>query len=144
MIKMYNVEVLSKFPVVQHFPFGSLFRWEEDPKALPPAVTPHGASHAPTKSANDTTSSGASTAAPWANSQNGVVGSSGLGGRMMPPPSAPFATQSTRQFAKAGLDAQRMPPPMSAFRAPARPSQAAAEGNGHEASPGVTRAPWAK
>ena len=33
MIKMYNVEVLSKFPVVQHFPFGSLFAWEKDPAA---------------------------------------------------------------------------------------------------------------
>ncbi|KAI8931595.1 hypothetical protein NX059_011249 [Plenodomus lindquistii] len=33
MIKMYNVEVLSKFPVVQHFPFGSLFAWEQDPNA---------------------------------------------------------------------------------------------------------------
>jgi len=27
MVKIYNAEVLSKFPVVQHFPFGSLFRW---------------------------------------------------------------------------------------------------------------------
>ena len=33
MIKMYNAEVLSKFPVVQHFPFGSLFSWAADPNA---------------------------------------------------------------------------------------------------------------
>ncbi|PVI00841.1 Phosphotyrosyl phosphatase activator [Periconia macrospinosa] len=33
MLKMYNAEVLSKFPVVQHFPFGSLFAWERDPAA---------------------------------------------------------------------------------------------------------------
>jgi serine/threonine-protein phosphatase 2A activator len=42
MIKMYNAEVLSKFPVVQHFPFGSLFKWEKDPNAIeppPPSVT---------------------------------------------------------------------------------------------------------
>ncbi|KIW62530.1 hypothetical protein PV04_10698 [Phialophora macrospora] len=40
MIKMYNAEVLSKFPVVQHFPFGSLFKWERDPQAkdLPPST----------------------------------------------------------------------------------------------------------
>ena len=41
MIKMYNAEVLSKFPVVQHFPFGSLFKWERDLNAIEPPPTSH-------------------------------------------------------------------------------------------------------
>jgi serine/threonine-protein phosphatase 2A activator len=45
MIKMYNAEVLSKFPVVQHFPFGSLFSWEQDPNATSTAVSIHTTSH---------------------------------------------------------------------------------------------------
>jgi serine/threonine-protein phosphatase 2A activator len=44
MVKMYNAEVLSKFPVVQHFPFGSLFLWEPDPTAVVPRDSAHIAS----------------------------------------------------------------------------------------------------
>src|ERR1043166_3522832 len=41
MLKMYNAEVLSKFPVVQHFTFGSLFSWEKDPEAASPTTSIH-------------------------------------------------------------------------------------------------------
>ena len=38
---MYNAEVLSKFPVVQHFRFGSLFSWEPQPNAAQPPSSIH-------------------------------------------------------------------------------------------------------
>ncbi|KAH0833630.1 Serine/threonine-protein phosphatase 2A activator 1 [Fonsecaea pedrosoi] len=101
MIKMYNAEVLSKFPVVQHFPFGSLFKWEKDPEAKPPPPSTHAASQ-PLRNPTDTNAPSAmrpggppmgSTAAPWASKPsatpagfvNGVT-QAPWAGRAPPPP----------------------------------------------------------
>jgi len=62
MIKMYLAEVLSKFPVVEHFPFGSLFLWERDPDAITPAATTHVDSQPSSRGPSDNT---VGIAAPW-------------------------------------------------------------------------------
>ena len=90
MLKMYNAEVLSKFPVVQHFRFGSLFCFDPDPNAPPPPASVHAAnqpvrdgsassaaekvaapratpSQAPWASQATTSVPSPNTAAPWAN-----------------------------------------------------------------------------
>lgn len=66
---MYNAEVLSKFPVVQHFPFGSLFSWEQDPNAPQQTSSIHTASQ-PASHQSSTSApidqASQSTRAPWA------------------------------------------------------------------------------
>lgn len=75
LIKMYDVEVLGKFPVVQHFVFGSIFKWEKDPNAKPvPQSASTTSSTLRDPMANSRTiptmrpgpGPGAGTAAPWA------------------------------------------------------------------------------
>lgn len=155
MLKMYNAEVLSKFPVVQHFPFGSLFAWERDPFAKEIQASVHTSSQpkssAPTArpqpALRDPMAEPAGTAAPWANK-------GGLGGgasTAAPWASSRVPTQSQGPAVPAGpnqptrapwASSTPLPPPGGRTGAPwARPGvggSAAARGVEQ-----VTKAPWA-
>lgn len=133
LIKMYDAEVLSKFPVVQHFPFGSVLKWEKDPDAKVPVQTTHQTSQPlrdPTGGGGGSTNAtvmrppgaigGAGTAAPRA--------SSAATGTRAPPPPAGFVNGVTQApWAKgAGSGAGpgaggRMPPPTNSRQPLSRP-----------------------
>ncbi|KAK2736660.1 Serine/threonine-protein phosphatase 2A activator 1 [Myotisia sp. PD_48] len=116
MLKMYNAEVLSKFPVVQHFPFGSLFSREQDPAAVPIVPSAHVSSGPQTSRQIPQTQppppftapSGAypepSTRAPWAK-QGGTSAGVAPGGppsasvsSSVPVTRAPWAKPTSQQY----------------------------------------------
>lgn len=164
MIKMYIAEVLSKFPVVQHFPFGSMLSWERDPNAIAPVATTHVANQ-PSKSSSTHDQGNApspvsrngnatvTTAAPWANGATQALSQSTL-----PSMSAPWATgrldprhlsarnsaiPTTREAgAKLGV-ASPLPTTTSSF-VPPPPPQSADQGRKARFPVASTKAPWAQ
>ncbi|KAL4752726.1 hypothetical protein BDW72DRAFT_57851 [Aspergillus terricola var. indicus] len=133
MIKMYNAEVLSKFPVVQHFPFGSLFSWERDPNAPSPAADAH--ITATTRRTDETStvssSEGPGARAPWASTK------------------APgFSTNVPRAPTFTVPSTSRQPPgsmtPTRAAWATSQPGGPAPPGDSTSAGHVSTKAPWAK
>jgi serine/threonine-protein phosphatase 2A activator len=142
MIKMYNAEVLSKFPVVQHFPFGSLFSWDRDPNAVPPKMSVHtSATQQPREpaapSAGQMPSSG--TRAPWATGTQAAAVGAGT--------AAPWAARDgciPGGQPTALPDTSRLPPgPMAPTRAPWAASSAG-QAPGGDPTQVPTKAPWAK
>lgn len=149
---MYNAEVLSKFPVIQHFRFGSLFSWERDLNAIPSPTSVHASSQPVKEDGNapsinqasarsqpgikapwasqTTTSPNASTgtSAPWASSPapaNGIPSRLPQPGSTRPPPQT------------------RLPPNVPPPQNVPKPNPAAA-GPPSQSMPPPTRAPWAK
>ncbi|CAE7212816.1 Serine threonine-protein phosphatase 2A activator [Pyrenophora teres f. teres] len=149
MIKMYNAEVLSKFPVVQHFPFGSLFPFTPDPAAEKIQATVHTASQPKSSSTPTTTAAGSASQAPL---RDALADSSAPAmSRPLPPQgttaggtAAPWAGNATRQApAQSGMGGG-MPSTAAPWATASARGGAVSGGQAPAGGMPTTSAPWAR
>ena len=144
---MYDAEVLSKFPVVQHFPFGSLFSWEHDLDARVPMATVHTSSQPSNQGMSTATSqpiqtSPPETRAPWPASKPDHRASNS-------DTQAPWAIKRSQPAAGMRPAEGRSKVPAESQSRPS-PTEIIAKGEGRRMDAGVTsptsytKAPWAK
>jgi serine/threonine-protein phosphatase 2A activator len=131
---MYNAEVLSKFPVVQHFPFGALFAWEKDPSAKLIQASVHTSSQPKSSTIPSSTSSTSAYSSPRPQPQLRNPMAENPASRAPPQPQS-----QTREFSTATMSAATAAPwarsgpttrPVAGPNVPSGPDQ-------------PTRAPWA-
>ena len=147
---MYNAEVLSKFPVIQHFPFGSLFSFAKDPTATSASPSTHITSHprAPIQPAGFSQATGAIPShsdgmlkAPWAKDRHASIATV----------NAVHINRDTRRpLRNTGPSATRVLPehiPEIAGYVQVPPTNAQESSNDNRKTPNVTpgdtKAPWA-
>jgi serine/threonine-protein phosphatase 2A activator len=151
MLKMYDAEVLGKFPVVQHFPFGQFFKWERDPEAAKSAgPSVHSQQQPPSLGTATNTSSAPGAAAPWAQQTSSSQPQTGMPSTRAPwasagaasvpgmaPMAAPWASTTASRVPPSGASNRNYPPtaPSTSTYGRMPPPAAAARGSG-------TEAPW--